>query len=213
MNESSGIVVVPLPTNKQFVDLTGKRFSRWLVMSLAGKGGSSYKWNCKCDCGNTSVIFGGNLTRGLSTSCGCFRREKAITDKTIHGFCGRKKIRSEWKCWTKMKERCLNKNDRSYHRYGGRGITVCDSWLESFENFISDMGLKPSPKHSIERMDNNLGYSPDNCRWATAIEQSNNRRDNRIVTFRGFTGTLAQASRVFKIKSSSIRRWAIRNGQ
>lgn len=209
MNESSEIVVVPLPTSKRFVDLTGRKFERWTVLSYAGKRGKHTYWNCLCVCGSIESVYSSNLTRGLTLSCGCLCKERTGDANRTHGLTRA----PEYKTWAGMKRRCLNKRDVNYPNYGGRGITICENWLKSFETFFSDMGPKPSSDHSIERRSNDIGYEPDNCFWATVVQQANNKRTNHIVTFRGFTGTLAQVSREFGIHWSSIRRWAIRNGQ
>ena len=209
MNESSEIVVVPFPTSKRFVDLTGRKFERWTVLSYAGKRGRHTHWNCLCACGSTESVYSGNLTRGLTLSCGCLCKERTGDANRTHGLTGI----PEYKTWAGMKRRCLNKRDVNYPNYGGRGITICEDWLKSFEAFFRDMGPKPSSDHSIERRSNDVGYGPGNCFWATVGEQANNKRTNHKITYCGFTGTLAQVSREFGITQNIIRRWAIRNGQ
>lgn len=160
-------------------NLIGHRFVRLLVIREAGKSnGGNIKWECLCDCGNTTIVAGGNLKSGSCQSCGCLGIEKS----TIHGMTKT----AEFKAWTHMKYRCYNKNCKSYPDWGGRGIIVCDRWLESFENFFADMGKKPSPLHSIDRWpDTNGNYEPSNCRWATKEQQANNKRNNRIMEYMG----------------------------
>ena len=115
------------------------------------------------------------------------------------------KFRSpEYKSWASMKDRCGRISHRQYRDYGGRGITICEEWLGSFETFLQDMGPRPSPAHSIDRIDNHKGYSPDNCRWATARQQSNNKRSNVIISVNGVTHTVAEWSRINGIKRSVI---------
>lgn len=152
------------------LDLTGQKFGRLIVTSSAGSNGRPL-WNCRCDCGNTRVVMAGNLRGGISTSCGCFTIERIKEVNTTHGMSGTK----EWMIWCQMRQRCLNPNHSRYAEWGGRGITVCDRWLK-FENFIADMGLRPPDKTSIDRIDNDGNYEPNNCRWATAKEQRLNQR-------------------------------------
>lgn len=157
----------------------GMRFHRWLVMykapAKAGEVGRHLKWRCRCDCGQIRDVFQGNLTRGLSQSCGCLTREVNSAQKFKHGK------PPEFNCWASMKQRCSNPALRSYKDYGGRGITVCERWRDSFLAFLEDMGKRPSPDHSIERIDVNGNYEPSNCRWATRKEQGRNKRTTRKV--------------------------------
>jgi len=163
-------------------DLTGKRFGMRTVLRYLGK---SY-WLCRCDCGNEHKVFTGNI--GKTNSCGCDRSRVTAEHKTTHGLYGT----PEYKTWAGMKRRCLNKNENAYARYGGAGITICERWLNSFESFVADMGPKPSPQHSIDRIDNAKGYEPTNCRWATRLEQARNLRSNRNISFNGETKALSE---------------------
>jgi len=113
---------------------------------------------------------------------------------------------SEYTSWSQMKDRCYNKNDHAFYRYGGRGITVCDRWRNSFINFFSDMGPRPSPNHSIDRIDNNGNYEPSNCRWATIKEQNRNRRDNSLITVNGVTKCLVAWVEELGICRTTIQR-------
>lgn len=124
----------------------------------------------------------------------------------------RKPESSEYMSWKAMRMRCSNPNDKRYARYGGRGIEVCERW-QSFQNFLSDMGPRPTPKHSIERIDNDANYTPENCRWATAVEQMNNVSRNRLVNYRGEQLTLAQVVRASGTPFNSHRvRWRLTKG-
>jgi len=157
----------------KLIDETGKRYGRLLVVGF-----QNGKWECKCDCGKVTYVLGGNLRSGRQKSCGCLDYER----KVKHGNTSGSKETPEYRAWKNMKKRCYNTKDKYYQDYGGRGIKVCDRWLHSFENFLEDMGKRPSPKHSLDRIDYNGDYSPENCRWVTASEQIINqrlRKDNK----------------------------------
>lgn len=181
-------------------DISGQKFGRWTVSKHVGNG----RWECKCECGNTVQVIGMNLKNGSSTSCGCLRRELqsaiSIKTNTKHGMWRT----PEYKAWAAMRSRCLNRNNRNWHRYGGRGVHICAEW-ESFDRFFQDMGPRPSDKHSLDRADNGLLYSKATCRWATPSEQCNNTRRNRRITYQGRTMTLAEWARTFGAKDSIVR--------
>lgn len=127
-------------------------------------------WKFRCDCGKVKTILPGNVRAGKTVSCGCY--------KAKHGFCAREKRSPEYDCWRGMNRRCSNPNDPSFACYGGRSIKICKRWKgkDGFVNFLKDLGQRPSKKHSVERINNDGNYEPSNCRWATAKEQSRNRR-------------------------------------
>jgi hypothetical protein len=164
-----------------FRDLTSKRFGRLRVIERARKTAPRRTfWSCQCDCGRKTTVETSNLQSGDVRSCGCLRRE--LYNKgggaLKHGA-ARSRPLPEYRIWCAMKARCANPKHKNWADYGGRGILVCRRWLHSFPNFLKDMGKRPSSKRSIQRSDNNRGYSPQNCCWATAKEQAANRRPNR----------------------------------
>jgi len=190
--EASASLPAPHPKSKRFIDLTGRRFGRLSVLRYHGRvAGRRHTWKCVCDCGAVRIVHGGNLRLGTSTSCGCWSAERIVKHRNMFRV-PRKPRHPEYDIWTAMNQRCRNPNSAGFKIYGGRGIEVCERWLKSFDNFIEDMGPRPTRLHSIERRDNNLGYSKDNCCWATRKEQNNNRRNNHRVTIGGVEKTMAQ---------------------
>jgi len=160
-------------------DLVGLRFGRLIVISKHQSNKQNrVQWNCICDCGNVNIVTTNLLRSGRTRSCGCYALELKVSLNTTHGFSNNRKDYPEYHVWLGMKARCYNKNNDRYADWGGRGITVCKKWVNDFQTFLSDMGRRPSDKHSIERKDNNNGYSPENCYWATKADQNRNTRAN-----------------------------------
>ena len=176
---------------KKVIDRTGEKHGRLTVLwraenKVEPSGSIRATWRCICDCGNGVTVTGHALAKGHTRSCGCLTKEKPIK----HGM-ARTLI---YRAWSVMVQRATNPDHPSYDRYGGRGITLCERW-KSFENFYADMGDRP-PDMSLDRIDNNGPYSPENCRWATREQQQNNRRVNTRLTYNGRTLTVAEWGRV-----------------
>ncbi len=174
-------------SSKKFPVRPGEKFGRLLVLQSAGKRGDLKLFLCRCSCGKERVSAGRDLRRGHVTSCGCLNRELARNHclslnvaMTKHGEARTSGCSAEYRTWRSMIGRCENANARHYSCYGGRGINVCQRWRNSFEDFLIDMGRKPTPKHTIDRYPDNDGdYRPGNCRWATRKQQQANRRNSR----------------------------------
>ncbi len=166
-----------------FKEMTGKRVGRWTVLRRAGctpKRG--FNWLCRCACGTEKIVSGGTLRQRTSRSCGCLQREAV----TKHGMAGT----PIYKVWRGMFDRCVNPNDASFARYGGRGIKVCQRWL-NFEKFLADVGV-PFEGQSIDRIDNDGNYEPNNVRWETRSGQARNRCSSLIIEYCGNAKTVAQ---------------------
>jgi hypothetical protein len=203
---------------KRYADMSGQRYGRLVAVEYADsdKDGNA-RWRCRCDCGGETISTRKNLKSGSSASCGCLRDERALAATTKHGMTKS----PEYVAWKGMKVRCYRKSEPSYHRYGGRGITVCRRWregegsLSGFECFFADMGSRPSPEHSVDRYpDKDGNYEPRNCRWATPIDQGNNAGHNVVVEFRGRSQTLSQWARELgfprHLPSQRLRRgWSV----
>lgn len=191
------------------IELTGRKFGRWTVIKRAPSRTRSARWSCACECGTVRAVLGCELTRGKSSSCGCFNRELTSKRSSNHHMCKT----ATWRSWNAMFDRCYNSNNKSFASYGGRGISICVRW-HTFDNFLEDMGICPNGL-SLDRYPNfNGNYEPGNCRWATKQEQSNNRRDNRRVVLNGellAIGVLAERHGMSRelISSRHRRGWKV----
>lgn len=180
----------------------GAKYNRLTILQevdpvVDEKGYRKRQLECLCDCGNVKVIEMREVTGGGTQSCGCLKVENAY--KT-HGM----SKTSTYHIWCGIKERCFNANNPAYKYYGGRGITMCNRWNKSFENFLEDMGERPSEEYSIDRIDLNGNYEPQNCKWATRIEQARNKSNNHIVEYGGQTKTFAEWVDVFGENYSTL---------
>lgn len=162
-------------------DLTGKRFGRWTVLELGEPKGKHIRWLCKCDCGTVRLVIAFTLNKTPNPNCGCVRREYFLSTG-VYGL----ERHPLYPTWKNMMNRCFRVTNPAYQKYGGRGITVCERWRD-IRNFVEDMHPKPSPEHSVDRIDDDGPYSPENCRWATRTEQARNKRNNRLITYAGET--------------------------
>lgn len=175
-----------------FIDLSGKQFNCWTVLHEVSHPGSSAYWLCRCKCGRERVIRGDTLRNGTSRMCDHCKN-------MFHGMDGT----PEYRAWIGMISRCNDPSVPCYSKYGGRGICVCQRWM-SFQHFLSDMGTRPSPQHSIDRIDNDGNYEPGNCRWATKKQQSRNIRSNRLLTLNGQTKCVSEWAEFIGIKRTTL---------
>lgn len=174
------------------IDLLGQRFGRLLVIEAAPSRDNRAMWKCKCDCGGQTISIGSNLRDGHSLSCGCIRAHTSYVSSYQHGD----SYSPEYRTWTGILHRCFASGDSRFTDYGGRGITVCRRWKDSYEAFLEDMGRRPSLDHSIERIDNDGNYEPTNCRWATRVEQGQNKRNNVNLEWRGAVHSISEWARI-----------------
>lgn len=181
----------------RMIDLKGSRFGRWRVLSFSHKNGSDQVyWSCVCDCGTKREVKAASLRSGVSMSCGCYHKDRVTT----HGMTKTKTFKS----WDSMKQRCANPVSPDYYKYGERGITVCDRWIHSFDNFLEDMGERPKGR-TLDRIDNDGNYEKSNCRWATTVEQLSNRRNTVRIYYQGSMKTIRELSELSGMKQKIIR--------
>ena len=185
---------------KKVIDLTGQKFGRLTVkgrLENRDKNGRVV-WRLLCDCGNEVVFDAGRFKYGNTASCGCLRKELVGDDHRTHGL-SKTPI---YNCWLSIKKRCYNEQNQDYHLYGGRGIRVCDRWMK-FENFYADMGERPEGM-SIDRIDYNGDYTPENCRWATATQQARNKRNTKVVEYGGITKPIRDFCDELSLNASTV---------
>lgn len=194
--------------------MIGRSFGRWKVVDVADSDKTNKRrWLCVCECGTTRVVRNAGLLNGSTQSCGCLKIE-IFADRSRNRYSS---DLPEYKVWRSMVQRCHLPTAKSYKSYGAIGITVCDRWRTgtksdtAFECFMDDMGARPSQNHSIDRINTNKGYSPNNCRWATKTQQSNNAKSNRNISFNGERLTLAEWSKRLGMSYGSLQ-YRLNNG-
>lgn len=187
---------------QQAIDMTGMKIGRLTVVSRAeNTKQNKAQWLCRCDCGNEVVVSRRHLKDFSTLSCGCYAKEQASKIHTTHGMKGTRLYR----IWSGMKDRCCNSNSKYWDRYGAKGIFVCSDWVNSFEKFQKwSMENGYEETLTIDRIENNKGYSPDNCRWATYKEQENNRSNNRLLEYNGETHTISEWQEITGINQRLI---------
>lgn len=202
MIKSLNDVVPVVALSKQhvlFKDISGVRFGRLVAIKATSQKRYNYIWECLCDCGEIVEVLGGRLASGKTTSCGCLKREMDKTRSKTHGH---SKSRT-YHIWLGMRNRCYNKNVKAYPHYGGRGITICDRWRNSFPSFLEDMGEAPA-RLSIDRINNDGNYEPSNCRWATDLTQARNCRKNVMITAFGKTLCVSEWAQELGVSGATI---------
>ena len=184
-----------------FIDITGMKFNRLTAIEYAGQGSCGARWKFKCDCGNEIVTSSYPVRNGKTKSCGCWNNENKHNRYRIHGM-HKTKLYS---AWTHMKQRCLNPKCASYKDYGGRGISICSEWVDDFTSF-RDWAYENgySEELTLDRIDNNKGYYPENCRWVSMETQENNKRNNHFYLYKGEKKTLSQIANENKISRNSL---------
>jgi hypothetical protein len=185
---------------KDAVVQVGQAFGRWTVLCRATNSGcGNVRWICRCECGIVAIVIGNSLHRKISRSCGCLSAELART-RTTHGL----RRSREYGIWASIKQRCTNPATSHYLRYGGRGITLCTEWSDSFEAFYAHVGPAPGSAFQIDRINNDLGYEPGNVRWATIKQQARNKSGTVRLTFDGKTQSIADWSELTGISPSTL---------
>lgn len=190
------------------LNLIGKKFNKLIVVDKAPKQSGKTIWKCVCDCGNTTYVMTSNLTCNRTKSCGCLKDEKLVQRSTKHN----QRHTNLYEVWKSIKQRCFNVNNKSYKNYGARGITLCEDWKTNFKSFYKwsiDNGYQKGL--TIDRIDNNGNYCPENCRWVDRQVQCNNTRCNKIIIFNGESKTLADWCRILNISYSCMSS-RLRNG-
>lgn len=182
------------------LDLIGKRFHKLLVVEKANNQKHKTMWKCKCDCGSITLVTTSNLNANRVKSCGCLRIDQLIKRSTTHN----QRHTSLYEVWKSIKQRCLNPQSKAYKNYGGRGICICDEWKNNFENFYKwSISNGYTKGLTIDRIDNNSNYSPQNCRWVTRLQQANNKRNTIYLTINNKTDSLSNWLRVYNVNRST----------
>lgn len=185
---------------QKVIDRQGHRYGLLTVLQLEGSSKHGAKWLCLCDCGTTRVVRSDALVSGKTQSCGCRKRDLVRQRSVRHGHTDS----PEYQCWKNLVQRCTNPCNPKYRIYGARGIRVDPRWISSFEAFFNDVGPRPSPRHSLDRRNNDGHYEPGNCYWATSAQQCRNRRISRLVTINGAVMTLSEAARAAGLTRETV---------
>lgn len=188
----------------EIADHIGRRFGR-LTVNGAGPRAPKF-WVFRCDCGTEKEVDRYSVFSGDATSCGCYRDEKIGRQNLLHGHTKGGKLSPEFISWRSMLARCYQTSGPRFADHGGRGIIVCERWRHSFENFLSDMGMKPSPEHSLDRINNDGNYEPENCRWATGSQQARNRRSGHFIETTAGRMTIADACERWNIPYAKLHK-------
>lgn len=183
----------------KIIDITGQKFNMLTVLSFSKRENGRSYWMCKCDCGNIVERNSNSFKSNMTKSCGCLAMKACKIVRKTHGL---SKSRT-YTIWQGMRNRCNDENYKNYNNYGGRGIRVCDRWMESFENFYEDMGNRPN-EMSLDRKDVNGNYCKENCKWSTSKEQNNNRRNNHYIEYKGEIKTIQQWADEFNLKYKTL---------
>lgn len=176
-------------------DLTGRKFGKVLVLRFSHTDGKNRYWIGICDCGKEAISTTNRYLSGKKNSCGCLNGKNGT-----HHMAGT----PEYVCWATMKRRCYDPKHIGYKNYGAKGIRVCARWLTSFENFFEDMGKKPTPKHSIDRIDSNGDYEPSNCRWVDWMTQSTNKERTHKIMYKGALHTITEIAALSGLKRGTV---------
>jgi len=196
----------------KYIDLKGKRFGRLLVLDKNKWNGRRLFWKCKCDCGRILDINGDSLRGGRSKSCGCLRTEQLVNRALKHGHARNNTQTKEYRSWANAKGRCFDPKNNRFQYYGGRGITMCPEWENSFLTFIKDMGRCPKGK-TIDRTDVNKNYESSNCQWVDSKTQGRHRNQNVIINFEGRNWVMKDLSEYLKIPYEQFVKWYRHKGK
>lgn len=193
---------------RKAIDMVGQVFGDYTVIRRDEQNTKHLtKWICKCSgCDTEHSVTRINLVSGASNRCGNCRYKRNGEMRKVHGHAGKHDKTPEYQSWRSMKDRCLNPDSSNYIGWGGRGITICQEWIERFEQFLADMGPKPGKSYTLDRIDNEGPYCKSNCKWSTKKEQSRNQRSNVIVTYHGYTGVLVEVCEHFELPCGDVRR-------
>lgn len=207
VTQSCGCLRKETARRNSAAELAGQRFGKLVAIERVNKKGERPRWLCKCDCGNTKIVPSGALLRGSSNSCGCLVKEKNISRSTTHNGSNSRL----YQVWVNMTRRCENQSSDAYKNYGGRGISICEEWKDfsKFREWAISTGYDETAKHgvcTIDRIDVNGDYAPENCRWATAKTQCRNKRGNRFLELNGERKTVAEWSEITGIKYNTLLR-------